>query len=364
VKAVFTDKDAPFFIPPDELENRPLGDADKTKLNGLKAELAEKKKALPPAPPVAHVLTGGGTTMPVYIRGNPANKGPAAPKGFLTVLAENPTPAKDFNRLDLANAIADAANPLTARVIVNRVWAWHFGRGLANTPSNFGQLGDRPTHPELLDFLTVKFVENGWSIKWLQRQILTSATYQRASVDTPANAKSDPENVYLWRGHRHRLDVEAWRDSLLAVAGNIDLTLGGPTFDLKNANSRRRTVYAKISRHNLDGLLRLFDFPDANVTAAKRGTTTVPQQQLFALNSEFMIGQAKAFAERIEKGEKEPAARVKLAYRLAFTRDPTTQELDLATRFVALPLGKDDKLTRWQQYAQVLLASNELMYVE
>jgi len=364
VKAVFTDKDAPFFIPPDELENRPLGDADKTKLNGLKAELAEKKKALPPAPPVAHVLTGGGTTMPVYIRGNPANKGPAAPKGFLTVLAENPTPAKDFNRLDLANAIADTANPLTARVIVNRVWAWHFGRGLANTPSNFGQLGDRPTHPELLDFLTVKFVENGWSIKWLQRQILTSATYQRASVDTPANAKSDPENVYLWQGRRHRLDVEAWRDSLLAVAGNIDLTLGGPTFDLKNANSRRRTVYAKISRHNLDGLLRLFDFPDANVTAAKRGTTTVPQQQLFALNSEFMIGQAKAFAERIDKGEKESAARVKLAYQLAFTRDPTTQELDLATRFVALPPGKDDKLTRWQQYAQVLLASNELMYVE
>ncbi len=363
-KAVFTDKDAPFFLPPNEVENRPLPDADKKKLNNLKAELAEKKKALPPAPPMAHVLTGGGSAMPVYIRGNPANKGPAAPKGFLQVLADNPTSAKDFTRLDLANAIADKANPLTARVIVNRVWAWHFGRGLANTPSNFGHLGERPTHPELLDTLTVKFVENGWSIKWLHRQIMRSATYQLASANDAANAKTDPANVYLWRGNRHRLDVEAWRDSLLAVAGTIDLTLGGPTFDLKDASVRRRTVYAKISRHDLDGLLRLFDFPDANVTADKRGSTTVPQQQLFALNSEFMIGQAKAFAERIEKAAKEPDARITLAYRLAFTREPTTQELSLGAKFVALPPAKDDKLTRWQQYAQILLASNELMYVE
>ena len=361
--AVFTDKDAPFFIPPAEVEKRPLADDDKKKLADLKAELDKRKKAMPPTPPMAHVLTGGGNAMPVYVRGNPANKGPAAPKGFLQVIADKPA-AKDFTRLDLANAIADKANPLTARVIVNRVWAWHFGRGLANTPSNFGLLGDRPTHPELLDTLAVQFVENGWSMKWLHRQIVLSATYQASSNTDAENAKTDPANVYLWRGNRHRLDVEAWRDSLLAVAGTIDLTTGGPTFDLKNATVRRRTVYAKISRHELDGLLRLFDFPDANVTADKRGSTTVPQQQLFALNSEFMIGQAKAFAERVEKAEKVSEARIKLAYRLAFTREPTTEELALGAKFVALPSPAADKLTRWQQYAQILLASNELLFAE
>jgi mono/diheme cytochrome c family protein/cytochrome c553 len=333
-------------------------------VDSLKAAVELAKKQMPPPPPVAHIISGNGPGMPIYIRGNPLAKGEAVPKGFLQVLPVATKSGSSFTRLDLANAIASPENPLTARVIVNRVWAWHFGRGLVNTPSNFGSLGDRPSHPELLDWLSVNFVKNGWSLKWLHRQIVLSAVYQLESRPDPANDKVDAANVYLWRANRRRLDVEQWRDSLLAVSGTLDRSIGGPTFHLSDPTARRRTVYAKISRHELDGLLRLFDFPDANVTADKRVVTTVPQQQLFALNSEFMATQAKAFAAQVEKLGSTDAERVTAAYRLAFGREPETQELELAERFLKQPAKATDKLTRWQQYAQVLLASNELMYVD
>ncbi|AMV22861.1 Planctomycete cytochrome C [Gemmata sp. SH-PL17] len=344
------------------------------KLLTLKAtteELAKIKKNMPPTPPVAHVISGNGNGMKVYIRGNPATPGENAPKGFLQVLPSPSPSGNGYTRLDLANAIGSKDNPLTARVIVNRVWAWHFGRGLVNTPSNFGSLGDKPSHPELLDWLAVNFVKNGWSMKWLHKQIMTASAYQLSSSveGTTGSATRDPRaedaaNVYLWRGTRKRLEIEDWRDSLLAVSGTLDPKFGGPTFDLRDANAKRRTLYAKISRHELDGLLRLFDFPDANVTADKRTVTTVPQQQLFALNSSFMVSQAEAFAKRVEKLGTTDEERVTGAYRIAFGRTPEKAELDLALRFLKLPPKTDDKLTRWQQYAQVLLASNELLYVD
>jgi len=328
------------------------------------AEVEKMKKAMPKPPLAAHVISGAGKTMKVYIRGNPAAKGEDAPKGFIQVLSPPRKQGSEYTRLDLANAIASPENPLTARVIVNRVWAWHFGRGLVNTPSNFGKLGDAPSHPELLDWLAIEFVKHGWSMKWLHRQIMLSKAYQLDSVPNAENNKVDAANVYLWRGTRKRLDVEAWRDSLLAVAGNLDEKMGGPTFDLKDANAKRRTVYAKVSRHELDGLLRLFDFPDANVTADKRTVTTVPQQQLFALNSEFMVNQAKAFAARVAKAGSSDEERIKEAYRLAYNRKPEPREVSLAVAYLKLPAKPDDKLTRWEQYAQALLASNELMYVD
>jgi cytochrome c553 len=362
-KAIVTEQSAPFFIAPADAEKF-LAEDDKPKLAELRAELEKRKKSSPPAPPVAHVISGNGAGMKIYIRGNPATPGDAAPKGFLQVLTAAATTSNDFTRLDLANAIASKDNPLTARVIVNRVWAVHFGRGLVNTPSNFGKLGDPPSHPELLDWLAVNFIKNGWSLKWLHRQIVASSTYQLDSRADSANDKIDAANIYLWRGTRRRLDIELWRDSLLAVSGNLDPARGGPTFDLHDQNAKRRTVYARISRHELNGLLRLFDFPDANVTADKRTTTTVPQQQLFALNSEFMANQARSFAARIEKQASTDSDRVIAAYRLAFGRLPDSQELELAERFLKLPARNDDKLTRWQQYAQILLASNELMYVD
>ncbi len=361
-KAMFLDANAPLFVTPENAEKLFVTADQKPQLAAMRTELDARKKASPPAPLQAHILSGAGSGMKVYIRGNPATKGEDAPKGFLQVLAA--APAKDFTRLDLAKSIATPDNPLTARVFVNRVWAWHFGRGLVDTPSNFGVQGGRPSHPELLDWLAVNFVKNGWSTKWLHRQIMLSATYQRAAEPQDGNTAIDAANVYLWRGSRRRLDVEAWRDSLLAVSGNLDDKLGGPTFDLRDANAKRRTVYAKVSRHELDGLLRLFDFPDANVTADRRSVTTVPQQQLFALNSEFMVNQAKAFAARVEKLGTTDEARVEAAYRLAFNRPPASEETALALAFLRQPTTADDRLTRWQQYAQALLASNEMMYVD
>jgi hypothetical protein len=333
-------------------------------VKGLLDEVAKLKKDMPPAPPMVHVVSGNGPGMKVYIRGNPATKGEDAPKGFLQVLPSLKAAGSDYTRLDLANAIASKDNPLTARVIVNRVWAWHFGRGLVSTPSNFGALGDRPTHPELLDWLAVNFMKNGWSMKWLHKQIMTATVYQLESKPALDNDRVDAANVYLWRGARKRLEIEDWRDSLLTVSGQLDSKSGGPTFDLRDPNAKRRTVYAKISRHELDGLLRLFDFPDANVTADKRVVTTVPQQQLFALNSEFMIGQAKALAARVEKLGATDEERIAAAHRVLFGRAPEKAETDLALRFLKLSTKPDDKLTRWQQYAQVLLASNEMMYVD
>jgi hypothetical protein len=330
----------------------------------LTDEVAKRKKEVPPAPPAVHVVSGIGAGMKVFLRGNPNTPGEDAPKGFLRVLPSASKSGKDYTRLELANDIASADNPLTARVIVNRVWAWHFGRGLVATPSNFGALGERPSHPELLDHLAVKFVKHGWSLKWLHREIMASSVYQLSSEPNAVSYQTDAANVYLWRGTRQRLEVEAWRDSLLAVSGNLDPKTGGPTFDLNDPSAKRRTVYAKVSRHELNSLLRMFDFPDANVTADKRNTTTVPQQQLFALNSEFMVNQAKAFAARVEKTSESDPVRITAAYQLAFNRNPDQREVELAEQFLTLPAKPGDKLTRWQQYAQALLACNEMMYVD
>ncbi len=363
----------PFYIDNRRVEREHLSKSDLGHLKTMRAELNELKKTAPEKYEVAHIIRGGGNTMQVYIRGNPKKKGDWAAKGLPPVVTgvrlptdEKAAKARPYSRLDLANEIASRDNPLTARVIVNRVWQWHFGRGLVGTSSNFGKLGDRPTHPELLDWLTVRFIESGWSLRWLHREIMLSTAYQLSSVGNANNEKIDPENLYRWQWSRRRLDVEIWRDSLLAVSGQLDRALGGPTIDLGDKNNRRRTVYAKISRHKLDGLLRLFDFPDANVTSAKRTDTTVPQQQLFVLNSDFMVNMAKAFAHRVQKEASSDPERIRLAYRLAFGRSPTDQEQSLGERFLRLPAATQgqDQLSRWEQYSQALLATNEFIYLD
>src|SRR5207244_534265 len=173
----------------------------------------------------AHVVRGNGPGMKVYIRGNPATKGDDVPKGFLQVLPCSAKPGKDFTRLDLANAIASKDNPLTARVIVNRVWAWHFGRGIVATPSDYGKRGDAPSHPELLDYLAKRFMDEGWSMKKLHRWIMLSSTYRQSSKDRPEAREIDPENKLVWRMNRQRLPYESLRDSTLFVAGQLDSTM-------------------------------------------------------------------------------------------------------------------------------------------
>jgi hypothetical protein len=349
--------------------------AQKRKADQLQARRKALEKVSPmkkdPPFPVAHGLTEGSIgDMNVYLRGDPARQGALAPRRFLRVLArDNPAPFRHGSgRLDLARAIAARDNPLTARVMANRIWQHHFGRGLVGTPSNFGKLGELPSHPELLDYLACRFTASGWSIKALHREIMLSATYHLGSDLDRAGSGVDADNRLLWRMSRRRLDVEAWRDAMLAVAGKLDRTRGGPTFDLNSVGNCRRTVYAKVSRHDLAGLLRLFDFPDANITSEKRTETTVPQQQLFALNSPFVVEQARALAARVKREAASEPARIQRAFLLAYGRPAAAAEADAVHRFLAARDSTADapknKLTRWERFAQVLLGSNEFAYID
>jgi hypothetical protein len=352
-----------------ERKNGKVTEAGQKEYDSRKAELDRLRKEAPPPLPMAHVISGGGSAMHVLIRGNVQRKGDLAPPGFLRVLPFNQPVSKSsgkFTRLELAEAIASPENPLTARVIVNRVWAYHFGRGLVGTPSNFGALGERPSHPELLDTLAVRFMENGWSLRWLHREIMLSAAYRLSSQSIPANAEKDPDNQYLWRHAPSRLDFEAWRDAWLAVSGRLDPKLGGPSLDLNEPNNVRRTLYAKISRLEPNKLMVLFDFPDPNVSSARRSVTTVPQQQLFALNSDFCIVTAKAFAGRLEKTAPREEDRIGLAFRLAYGRLPSEIEKRASEEFLraASAAKSQDRLNAWEQFGQALLASNEFMWVD
>ncbi len=360
-------KDGPLAVPDNELEEFLQGQA-KERLIALKDAVESAKKAAPPMYAIAHSYTEGNPAdMKVFVRGNPARQREMAPRRFLRVLAgEERSPyTSGSGRLELANDIAHPDNPLTARVMVNRIWQHHFGRGIVGTPSNFGKLGEAPTHPALLDFLASKFMEQGWSIKQLHRDIMLSSTYRLTAESDSKNMEVDADNRYLWRANRRRLDVEAWRDTLLDVSGQLDRTMGGVSTQLNDSNNLRRTVYAKISRHQLDSLLRLFDFPDPNITSATRTETTVPQQQLFVLNSTFMINRAKAFATRIhEETTGDDSLKIERAFELAYGRSPTDAELELGLEYLSMEKAPDDKLTRWESYAQVILGSNELIYID
>jgi mono/diheme cytochrome c family protein len=323
-----------------------------------------KNKNAAPKFPVIHALKEGKpVTLRVHLRGNPATLAEEAPRQFLSVLSPHPRPfTKGSGRLELAEAIASHDNPLTARVMVNRVWQHHFGRGLVRTASNFGKLGEPPTHPELLDHLTKRF-SSGWSVKALHREILLSAAYQQSGQVNEAAWKIDPEDKLLWRFAPRRLEVEAWRDAMLAVSGQLDRTLGGPSLDLAKPDNRRRTFYGHVSRHELDPLLRLFDFPDPNITSGERPVTTVPLQQLFVLNSEFMVRNARALAARLAETKGDDADRIRRAFPLLYGRPATQEELQLGLAFLHAPQAKDG-LSRWEQYAQVLLSANEFLYVD
>jgi uncharacterized protein DUF1553 len=368
-------------------------------LAAIQKEIDQSKKELGSKYPIAHGLTDGTpTNVKVNLRGNHKELGDEVPRRFLAILSPaEPQPFRDGSgRLELARAIADPANPLTARVMVNRVWQHHFGRGLVGTPSNFGLLGERPTHPELLDHLAAKFVASGWSLKQLHREIMLSATYRLSSkvdgrglmvdgqkqhsdaaapsspstINSQPSTTLDPDNRLLWRQNRRRLDIEAWRDSMLAVSGNLDGALGGAAMSLDDAGNRRRTLYAAISRHDLNGTLRLFDFPDPNLTSERRVSTTVPMQQLFVLNSDFVVRQAKALSTRlINETTSDDKGRIERAYSLLFQRPPTEAEVRIGLSYLQAPLpdnvsASDVKLTAWEQYAQALLGTNEFVFVD
>ncbi len=355
-----------------EYVETPLVSAEK--IAEIEKSLTDKErqnKNRPKKYPFIHALKDSpkAANMRVHVRGSAENLGPEAPRRFLEILSALPMDAGS-GRKQLADAIASPTNPLTSRVMVNRIWQQHFGRGLVRTASNFGHLGERPTHPELLDFLSSQFVANGWSIKALHREIVLSAMYRQSSMASDAAQSRDAENQWWSRMPRRRLEVEAWRDAMLAVSGRLDTRLGGPSNQLASSGNSRRTLYGFVSRHELDNLLRLFDFPDPNITSDQRAVTTVPLQQLFVLNSEFMIENAKALDQRLQAAKlPDDRARIERAYELLYARQPGADEVKLALDYLsptAPPAhdGSDVKLTRWQRYAQALLAANEFLYVD
>jgi hypothetical protein len=277
----------------------------------------------------------------IFIRGDAGRLGAPVQRGFLRILSpeKNEPYTNGSGRLELARAITSRDNPLTARVIVNRVWMHHFGIGLVDSPSNFGITGSTPSHPKLLDDLAVHFMDNGWSLKWLHREIMLSSTYQQSSVPVPTSAEqlkaADPDNRLLSHFNRQRLNAEAFRDSVLAVSGQLDTNAGGPSGDADKADFKRRTLYAAVSRHKLSDTLQTFDFPDPAIHCARRADTTTPLQQMFVLNSPFMREQAMALADRVKKnGSVTVEQQVQFAHRLLFARDASDTELAIAREFL------------------------------
>jgi len=302
--------------------------------------------------------------LPIYVRGNPANPGPIVPRRFLEVLSpRSATPFQQGSgRRELAQAIVRDSAPLAGRVIVNRVWGWHFDRPLVTTPSNFGRLGDAPSHPELLDDLTARFIESGWSLKWLHREIVLSATWRQASSSTEYQDR-DPDNRQLWRMNRRRLEAEEWRDAVLSTSGELDTAMVGPSFKLEESKPRR-TVYGVVSRQRPADLFRLFDFPDAKRHTENRLPTTTPLQQLYLLNSPLLQQQALKTATAV-LAEKTPGEEfiVRNLFRRILMREPTSQELAEAMDLVQSESGEVGR-DNWSVLAHAILATNEFLYVD
>jgi hypothetical protein len=335
-------------------------------LQQLRKAVEQWRATGPGAPPRAMVLLEAARPHDpvVFRRGNPANPGERVPRQFLALLSgpERKPFTHGSGRLEMSRAIADPRNPLTARVLVNRLWLHHFGAGLVRTPGDFGLRSDLPSHPELLDWLADEFVRSGWSIKHLHRLIVTSAVYRQSSADRIAYRAVDPENTLLWRMNHRRLDFGATRDSLLAVAGQLDRRIGGPSVkDAMTPGIRRRTLYAFVDRLHVPGLFRAFDFPSPDASSPRRDSTLVPQQALFLMNSLFVLHNARALLARSDVApEGTFYGRLMGMYRLCYGREADSQERELARAFI----GDGKSSASWQRYAQALLLGNEFVFVD
>ena len=313
---------------------RQLGPDRRALIQALRDDIAAMEKALPAPYPYVHGVRDvpTPTNLKVAIRGSAYRSGAEVPRGFLTVLGatERQTFSKGSGRLELADAIVQ--QPITTRVIVNRIWKGHFGTGLVETPSNFGWNGEKPSHPELLEYLAQYFLEHGRSIKALHREILRSAVYQLSTTNDATNFDKDAGNRMYWRANRARLSAEQLRDSVLFVSGTLENKMGGPAIQL-TPMSGRRTIYGRVSRYRLDEFLQLFDFPSPMQSAEKRFTTNVPLQRLFLMNSDFMQQQAERLAERVI-AEPTDTARINKVYKIVFGRTPTSAELKAGLEFL------------------------------
>ncbi len=370
------------------------------RITRLEGEQSSLRTNAPPEPAVALAVEDGTPgDVPVHIRGSHLSLGQESiPRGFLPVLSRtqadstrisspsSPIPTNHSGRLELADWLTQPEHPLTARVTVNRIWQAHFGEGLVRSPDNFGVTGERPSHPELLDWLARQFIQSGWSVKRLHRLLLLSSTYQMSTAFDARAAKVDPENRLLWRTNRRRLEAEPLRDALLAIAGQLDRTMGGSLVAWRNADytpddtvsaaSKRRAVYLPVVRDRVYDVFTIFDFANPSVGVGKRTPTVVSHQALFFLNSPFVKEQSRHLAEALlALPASTENARVVSAYQQVLSRHPTRTELERANDFFqsTWPRPKDGTkestnpdrrtLDLWAAFCQALFASNEFLYV-
>jgi hypothetical protein len=363
-------KDSPTEVPPDQLRQY-FTRAERNRFTELEKQVKAYQANSPAAPPRAMILKDRDRAEEprVLIRGNPNRPGKQVPRQFpvvLTGLERKPFVNKS-GRLDLAQAIASPANPLTRRVIANRVWMHHFGEPLVDTPSDFGIRTPKPVQADLLDHLANYLLEHNWSLKELHRYIVLSATYRQQSGDRPDCRAADPENRLLWRMNRRRLEWESLRDAMLYASGSLDNGMGGRPVELTKASTRRRTVYGNIDRQDLPNLFRVFDIASPDSSTPRRPRTTIPQQSLFLMNSPFAIEQGQALANRGDVGPvADSAAKISALYRAALARTPSAAETAAAQHFLdsAAADATGSQLTPWEQLAQLLLMTNEFAYVD
>ena len=381
---VYHAKDGPLRFS-DEERKRILRPDTHATIARLDVEVAQLKAKAMEAPPMANAVEEGPVIeQRVFVRGDYGAEGELAPKVFPAVIAgfDQQPAASGSGRLELARWIASAENPLTARVMVNRIWQKHFGEGIVRTPSNFGKLGTPPTHPELLDWLAARFVEDGWSVKSMHRRIMLSNAYRMSSAASAEAAERDPGNEWLSRFNRRRLDVEELRDGMLAIDESIDLAMGGTMqsgfgTDRENSNDRlsidpttsaRRMVYLPLRRSNLPTLLNLFDFGDAVTSLGQRPVTNVAPQALFMMNSEFVRERAGNLASQLlAASDWSDSERARQAYLRILAREANPAEVDSAVSYVTGYASRFDGITpleAWQSYCRILLASNDFIYVD
>lgn len=363
---------SPFRLESTE-RDKALSEKSRQRLAGLNDELETlKKKPAPEIPRAVVVQDGGPAETPhsgfqdarVYVRGNHLNPGKTVPRGIPKALA-GPSPLIILNgsgRRELADWLVRPGNPLTARVMVNRIWQHHFGVGLVPSSANFGAMGDQPSHPELLDFLAARFVASGWSIKAMHRLIVQSNTYQQSSTSNPAGVAADPENRLLWRANRRRLESESFRDSLFVVAGRLDAKLGGPGF--LDAATPRRSLYLMSTRTGAKtaDFGSLFDAPDCSGIVERRNESIVAPQALFLMNDPLVTELATALSERIvrEIAGENNQDRIHRLYLVALGRLPTDEELAIGLQILSIP----SQSSNWPGYCRLVLSTNEFMFVD
>jgi hypothetical protein len=374
--------------PPEKLETLYPAET-KAELKKQRDELAAFEKAGPDLPAAMGVTEDKVVDIAVHVRGNPLKLGDIVPRRTPPVVRGPPLPQftdHQSGRQQLAEWLVDPQHPLTARVFVNRVWRWHFGRGLVRSTDNFGLLGEAPTHPELLDWLAHRFIADGWSVKSLHRLILNSSTYQQSSTRAPETVRLDPENRLFSRAPVRRLEAEAVRDSLLAVSGQLDRTMSGSLLTLKNRayffdhtsidkttyDSPRRSLYLPVVRNNVFDVFQLLDFPDPAVSSSNRATTVVASQALLMLNSDLVMQAASAFADRLLAEQTDDDERLSRMYVIAFGREPPADERQADQAFLSHvadtqssePGSSARRRHAWSTLCHVVLAANEFLYVK